>query len=308
MIMRAAVTMIVAALAVLWSGPARAAERIAVIVSSDDAPYKEAVGGFHEHLAKQGLQPTYEFLNLGSDPSRARATMQKVKQGGYTLIFTLGSLATDAAAREIGDLPIVAGLILRTDGLKKVPNLTGVALDLPVDVQLAWIQKILPQARTIGVVYNPEENKKKIESAAKAAQKMGLTLETQEVRSSQEVPDALARVAKRAQILWGVADSTVTSPQMARAILLFSVQNSIPVAGPSVTWARAGALYSLDSDYRDIGAQCGEMAAKVLKGAAPQTIPPETPGTVKYSLNLNAARQMKLSLPDEILHGAQQTF
>lgn len=303
-----ALILIILALAVLCPGGAHAAERIALLISSDDAPYKEAVAGFNEYMGKQGLQPSYELINLGGDASKAGAAIQKIRLGGFYLIFALGSLATDAVAREIRDIPIVAGLVLRPESLRKGGNLTGVSLEFPLDLQFLWIQKMVPQARTIGVIYSPEENKGKIENAAKLAQKMGLNLEAQEVRTPQEVPDVLERLSKRAQLLWGVPDTVALSMQMAKPILLFSLQNSIPFAAPSSMWVKAGALYSLDCDYKDVGAQCGEMAAKVLKGASPGSIPPETPRMLTYSLNMNTARMMKLTIPDDLVRGAKQTF
>ena len=303
-----ALTLIMLALIALCSGLAHSAERIALLISSDDAPYKEAVAGFNEYLGKQGLQPSSELINLGGDTARASAAIQKIKLGGYSLVLALGSLATDTAAREIKDTPVVAGLVLRSDALKKGGNLTGVSIEFPLDLQFSWVQKLVPQARTIGVIYSSEENKKKIEAAAKAAQKMGLRLEAQEIRAAQEVPDALERLSKRAQLLWGLPDTVALSMQMAKPILLFSLQNSIPFAAPSSMWVKAGALYSLDCDYKDVGAQCGEMAVKVLKGASPGSLAPETPRTVTYSINMNTARMMKLAIPDDLVRGAKQTF
>ena len=303
-----ALTLILLALVVPCSGQAQTAERIALLISSDDAPYKEAVAGFNEYLGRQGLQPSYELICLGGDAGKTGAAIQKIRSGGFSLIFTLGSLATDAAAREINDTPIVAGLVLRPESLKKGSNLSGVSVEFPLDLQFSWIQKMVPQARTIGILYSSEENKKRIEAAAKAAQKLGLKLETQEVRTAQEVPDALERLSKRAQVLWGVPDPVALSMQMAKPILLFSLQNSIPFAAPSSLWVKAGALYSLDCDYRAVGAQCGEMAVKVLKGASPASLPPETPRMITYSINMNTARMMKLAIPDDLVRGAKQTF
>jgi len=303
-----ALTLILLTCAALFVGAAHAADRIALLISSDDAPYKEAVAGFNEYLTRQGMQPAYELINLGNDASKSGAAIQKIKMGGFSLIFAVGSLAADAAAREISDIPIVAGLVLRPESLKKGANLTGVSIEFPLDLQFAWIRKMVPQAKTVGVVYSPDENSKKIEAAAKVTQKMGLKLETQEVRTPQEVPDVLERLSKRAQVLWGVPDTVAMSMQVAKPVLLFSLQNSIPFAAPSSMWVKAGALYSLDCDYKDIGAQCGEMAVKMLKGASPRTIPPETPRTVSYSLNMNTARMMKLNIPDDVVRGAKQTF
>src|SRR5512139_34615 len=82
-------TTIITLLFSLFATSAPAAERIALFVSSDEGPYKEAVGGFHESMAKQGLKPAYELLNLGGDASRAAAAVQKLKMGKFDLIFAL---------------------------------------------------------------------------------------------------------------------------------------------------------------------------------------------------------------------------
>ena len=135
-----------------------------------------------------------------------------------------------------------------------------------------------------------------------------MKLESQEVSAPQDVPAALERLAQKADVLWGVADALVLSPQLAKPILLFSFRNSIPFIGPSAPWVKAGALYSLDYDYRELGSQCAEIALKVLRGEAPNDISPDYPRTIKYSLNLNTARMMKITLPDELVRGALHTY
>jgi len=79
-------------------------------------------------------------------------------------------------------------------------------------------------------------------------------------------------------------------------------------AVPSAAWVKAGALYSLDWDYADLGAQCGEIAARVLQGSPPASIPAAAPRKVQYTLNLYTASQMKLKLSDQMIGGAQQTY
>jgi putative ABC transport system substrate-binding protein len=292
----------------LPGGNAVAADRIAVLLSMDEGPFSEALAGFRDHLGKQDPQPGYDVFNLEGSAAKAGPAVRKIKEGGFTLILTLGALATDAAVREITDVPIVAGLILRTDALKKAPNATGVGLEFPLETQLSWIRRMLPEARTVGVIYSPQENRKMMESAARIAQTLGLVLERQEVSVPQDVPAALNRLSRKADVLWGVADTLVLSPQLAKPILLFSFRNSIPLIGPSAAWVKAGALYSLDWDYRDLGAQCGEMARQVLHGVPPGSIPAAVPRKVLYSVNRNTAQQMKITIPGQFLQGARNVF
>jgi putative tryptophan/tyrosine transport system substrate-binding protein len=287
---------------------ARTGERIVLLVSSNEAPFQEAVAGFREYLSGQGIQAGYEVFNLDGDAEKAGPAIQKIKAGGTRLVLTLGSMATDAALREITDIPLVACLVLRTDNLRKAPNATGVGLEFPLETQFAWIQKLLPEVRSIGVLYQPNENQKKIDAAAEIARKAGMRLEAYEVKTPQDIPAALDSLSRRAEVLWGMTDSLMLSPPIAKNILLFSFRNSIPLIGPSATWVKAGALYSLDWNYADLGAQCGEKAQKILAGAAPSSLPPATPRKVLYSLNLVTARQMKLTVPEPMVRGARQVY
>jgi len=287
---------------------ARSGERIVLLVSSNEAPFQEATGGFRAYLDGQGIQAGYELLSLDGDPTKATPAIQKIKAGGTRLVVTIGSMATDAALKEITDIPLVACLVLRTDNLKKAPNATGVGLEFPLETQFAWLQKMLPDVRSVGVIYNPSENRKRIDAAAEIARKAGMRLEAYEVNAPQDIPAALDSLSRKAEVLWGIADSLILSPPIAKNLLLFSFRNSIPFIGPSATWVKAGALYSLDWNYADLGAQCGEMAQKILGGAAPSSLPPAAPRKVQYSLNLVTARQMKIDLPEQLVRGARQTY
>jgi putative ABC transport system substrate-binding protein len=295
-------------MALLVALPAAANEKIAILVSSDEEAFREAVAGFSEALGKQGVRASYELLDLGGDASRAGAALRKIREGGFRLVFAIGSLATESVLRDDSPVPVISGLVLRPETLKKGKNVTGVSLEIAPDAQLSWIQKLLPDVRNIGVVYNPAENGARVAAAAKAAEKMGLNLETQEVRSAADVLPALERVAKRAQVLWGIPDTVTMTPVMARQILMFSVQSSIPVIGPSVQWVKAGALLSLDCDYKEVGSQCGTMAIRVLSGETPASIPPISPRSLRYSLNMTTARQFKIDFPDHFVQGAKQKF
>ena len=109
-------------------------------------------------------------------------------------------------------------------------------------------------------------------------------------------------------MLWGLTDQLVLSPQTAQAILLFSFRNRIPFTGLSKSWVKAGALYALDRDYADIGAQCGEMALQILRGASTSSLPPARPRKLKYVVNLRTADRMKLKIPESLVDGADQVF
>lgn len=303
------IALVLSALAVLAGAmSAGAAEKFVVLVSSNDAPFQKALDGFRAAMAGQQIGLDYEVLKLGGDAAKANTAAQRIKSNNARLVVAMGSLATDAVLREASAVPLVSCMALRTEHLNNAPNATGVGLEFPFEVQFQWLQRLLPDATTIGVLYNPAENQKRIKAAAAAAKKAGLKLEAYEVNAPQDVPAALDSLSRRADVLWGLADNLVLSQPIVKNLLLFSFRNNIPLIGPSETWVKAGALYSLDWDFTDLGAQCGEMTQKVIAGAPPNTLPPASPRTVLYSLNLLTARKMRIELPEQVVRGAHQTY
>jgi putative ABC transport system substrate-binding protein len=205
----------------------------------------------------------------------------------------------------VRDIPIVAGLILNADDMAKSPNTAAVVLEFPVESELRFLQRFLPGQRNVGVLFNPAENQNRIDAATRAAGALGLTLFARRVESPRDLPDALESLNKKADVLWGVADQVVLNSQTARHILLFSLRNQIPFVGLSATWVKAGALYALDRDYKDMGMQCGEVALKILQGAAPSSFAPVAPRKIVYSVNLKTARLLRLDIQAPVLQAAQ---
>lgn len=282
--------------------------RIAVILSHGIQPYHEVLKGFQGSLRESGIAMPYEVYSLEGDRNKTDEVMRTIRQGKNRLLLALGSLATQTACKGASDIPIIAGMILNAEDLKGATNATGVVLEFPLEVQFQWLRRLLPEGKDIGVLYNPMENGKKMESAARLAEQMGLKLHAEKILSPKDLPGALENLAKRANVLWGVADKTVLTPQTSEHLLLFSYRNRIPFIGLSASWVKAGALYSLDGDYADMGKQCAEIALKVLAGAELSSIPPVPPRKVLYSLNLKTAQDMKIQIPKEIVGGAREVY
>ncbi|HET7296158.1 MAG TPA: ABC transporter substrate binding protein, partial [Gemmatimonadales bacterium] len=130
----------------------------------------------------------------------------------------------------------------------------------------------------------------------------GLDLSIQAIRvgGPAELPDALTTLSNRADVLWSVTDPVVYNAETARTLLLFSLRNRIPLVGQSAAWVKAGALYALDRDYTDVGAQCAGLAARILGGEAPSTVAPVPPRKVRYTINGHTAAELRLTLPERV--------
>ena len=292
-------------------GAARAdtdAKHVLILISNDAAPYQEALAGFRDFFERAGQKVEIQSQPLHNDAAKAEPVLAQAREQHVAMILTLGTLATQSALRLAPDLPVVAGLVVTVDDLNKAPNATGVVLELPLDVEVMWLQRMLPSQKNVGLLYNPAQNQARIDTAAKLLTARGLTAYPQTVDAPKDLPDALENLTNHADVLWGIADPVVYTPQTAKPILLFSFRNRIPVVGLSSAWVKAGALYALDRDYFDIGAQCGELAQKIFDGTPVSKLPAQRPRKIVYTINLKTARYMKLDIPVPLVQGAREVF
>ncbi len=282
--------------------------KVAVVLSTNDLSYEETFDGLQSYLSAQKVKVDYTVHYLNRKGLEDDRFVEEIKSHRPSLLFLVGSPALRVCGSSTTETPAVAGFVLRKEDLEPFPNTTGVYLEFPPETQFAYLCRILPKARRVGVLYNPKENQKRVDEAARAAKTLGLELAAYEVAGPKDIPRALKQAFNVCDVLWGLADTVVLRPETARQLLLGSMRNRMPLVGVSSAWVKAGALYSLEWDYADLGRQCGQMASKVLRGERPDTILPASPRKVGYCLNLKTARHMKLELSEEIIQGAQNVF
>lgn len=287
---------------------AEAGSRIMIFMTQQNGPYQDVRKGFQQYLDKQGLSVEYDIQNFEGPIQETGGVLQAIKATNPSLVLTLGSPATEAVLREMKDIPIIAGMVMKEAELTNGKNATGIVLEFPLQTHISWIQQLLPGKKTIGALFNSQENTGTIEQARRIIEDSGLTLYAKKVETPRDLPDALESLSHRADVLWGLTDSVVLSPETAKGILLFSFRNRIPFVGLSTSWVKAGAVYALDRDYVDIGVQCGELAEQVLKGVNIQTLKPQPPRKVLYALNLKSITHMKLDLSAGLIKGAHAVF
>src|SRR5262245_59736669 len=139
---------------------------VAVVLSREAAPYRQALEGF-EQVLDESRRPhkVVEFTMEGaaSDPE---ALAGRIRNRRPHLILTIGSGATQAVSEQIQDIPIVFSLVLSSawngseEGLRAGHrNLTGASMEIPLAFQFAKVKEVLPAIRRIGVMYNPAQTR-----------------------------------------------------------------------------------------------------------------------------------------------------
>lgn len=299
--------LLLAALQAWPAAAARAAASVAVLLSHDAPPYRDALEGFKAQLTHLGVQPGYREWVV-EQPDQLATALAQVEQQKPNLILSLGTVATQAIADRHLATPVVATLIFNAASLRASANVTGVGLDFPVTTQWQWFKRLLGNVRVFGVLYDPALGTDDVEELKRLAGRDNVALEAAGGSAPESLPEALKHLPPNIGALWGLGESRLLSPQTAREILLYSFRNRVPLIGLSSSWVKAGALYALDRDYQDLGHQCAEFADQILKGKPASSIPPATPRRVLYSINLKTAEHMKLEFPEEVIRNAAEVY
>ena len=219
---------------------------------------------------------------------------------GDTVIVTLGPHASDYVFNLKTPAPVVhclAGADAMRAGLPSVPS------DVPGDLQASWLRKLLPSARSIGLLYNPVRNTRRAEAMAASLSMAGYRVMLQVVGTPAELPAALDQVSGRIDALLALRDATVYTRETSRGILLFLFRRNIPLIGPDDAWVNSGALYALDWDYADVGAACAVHAVRALKSGKPALDAPPLPRT-RVTVNRRSAAGFDLDWPQDVLRDA----
>jgi putative tryptophan/tyrosine transport system substrate-binding protein len=277
---------------------------VVVVVSSTlSESARDAISGFRRRMDQRGVKVGPDVIVTGQEDAAALAA---VRATHADVVLAIGTRAQDVARRATPQSVIVSALASNPQEPGAMRS-TGVSLEFPLDQQLQWIRRILPGSqRRIGIVYSPAENEQTIARIREAARGLNLEIIARPVQSPSDIPQALASLAGAADVLWGVPDGVVMTPETARSILLFSLRNRLPLIGMSVAWVKSGALFALDRDYADVGSQCAEQALRLLGGESLQLVPPERPRKIVYALNQRTADLMSVRFSAETLRNARE--
>ena len=270
---------IAAALAV----PALASPGVLLYAAGDTQQLRAAQRGVREAL---GSTPIVE---IPADDGGERLKTAAREDPGAAII----ALGPEAALRAARDAPALATIDCMST--QAGASAKAVPAAIPFEQQSAWLKRLLPGARYIGVLYDPAQNSELVGALAAALRAADLNPVLAPVATPAMLPPALTRLSTSADALLAVPDTTVYTRETVKALLLFSFRHKLPLIGLSETWVHAGALYALDWDYRELGAFCGRLALGQLAGS--RAPPPAAPHFHIY-VNQRSARLFRVRWDD----------
>ncbi|HKT11561.1 MAG TPA: ABC transporter substrate-binding protein [Terriglobia bacterium] len=260
--------------------------RVAMVQIVDNPVIDESCEGFIKGLEEAHLGQGTDFVlrrfNAQGDVTQLPLIMSAIKSEGADLVVTSGTPVLLTAARAIHEIPIV--FTVASDpkvlgifqGNQRPPNITGVYDDPPLDRVLDLALKREAPFATVGTVWDPSQPNSEIsvKKLRKACRERKLTLVEAAAAVVSDLPQATESLCQRhAGIIVISADNLTTTGFP--GILGAAKKNGVPVYATEPRFVERGAAGAIGDDYVEWGKQSGHLAAKVLAGVSPNSLPPE---------------------------------
>ncbi|MDY6974319.1 MAG: ABC transporter substrate binding protein [Thermodesulfobacteriota bacterium] len=276
-------------LVVFNNGPVLAGQEIVVVQGLRVRPYEQAIMGLESECNP-------EIKRLVVSESEEENIIEKINEIGPDIILAAGPKAL-SIVKQIRDIPVVYLMVLNPESiLSGQENITGVSISLSPERQLVSFLKVLPDMKNIGLLYDPARTGRFVDAAGDAVRKMGIKLILKEVHRSNGVPISIEEMKSKIDAFWMMPDITVITPETVEYLLLFSLENKIPILTFSEKYVELGAFMSVGIDAFDIGRQAGEMAGKILSGRDVRSTGRVYARKAVITVNLKVAKKLGLSI------------
>ena len=277
-----------------------------------DAAYEGFIVGLAEEGYIEGENIKIDLKNAQGDLTTAQTIANQYVSDDVDMMFAIATQAVQSAYNATKDIPILmtavtdpveAGVV--KDWNQSGTNVTGTSDLTPVAKQMELITELVPEAKTVGVIYTTSEvnSEVQVKMAEEAASNLGLQVIRVGVTTVNDIPQAVASVIDKVDAMYAPTDNLIASsmPVLWNACL----DKKVPIVAGVDTMVIDGGIATEGIDYYQLGYETGLMAAQVLEGKDPSTMPINTLQNTTLIVNQKNAEAIGLSIPDSILKGAE---
>jgi len=274
--------------------------------------------GLRELGYVEGKSFVIEWRYAEGKPDRLPALAAELVRFKVDVIVTGGPAATRPAKEATVTIPIVmsfdddpvgsgfAASLARPGG-----NITGLSTLAPEisGKQLELLKEIVPRLSRVAVLGTSTtpgtaQNLKETELAAGA---LKVKLQYLDVLDPKDIETAFRAASK------GRADAVLvlTSPVFVlqrTQIVDLAVKGRLPAIYDQSEYVEAGGLMSYGVSFTDLARRAATYVDKILKGAKPADLPIEQPTKFEFVINLKAAKQIGLTIPQSVLYRADKVI
>lgn len=299
------------------AAPKAAKVNVGIVQLVEHAALDAANKGFVDGMAKKGYKEgenvAYDRQNAQADQSNLQNIAHRFVNNKVNLICAIATPAAQTMANVAPDIPIVATAVtdykaakLIKDDKKPGTNVTGTTDMNPVADQLELLLKIVPDAKTVGVIYCSSEVNSQMQAdlLKEHAAKKGIAVKEATVSNVNDIQQAARSLVGSVQAIYVPTDNVLASAMPTLATV--TREAKLPVICGEGGMVKAGGVATLGVDYYKLGVQTGEMAADILAGKAkPAEMPIQAQKEFKVIINAKEAELVGAKIPADLLKEAE---
>lgn len=299
-----------------------------VMASSVVAAQSVAVTSIVEHPAldsiKDGVQDTlkqagyteakglkWQFQTAQGNTAIAAQIARKFIGDKPDVIVAIATPSAQAVVAATKTIPVVYSAVTDPVAAQLVPsldasgtNVTGVSDALSLEKQIELIRKVVPDAKKIGIVYNPGEANSVVvvKSLRELLPKSGMSLIEATAARTVDVGAAARSLVGKVDAIYTNTDNNVVSAY--EALVKVGDSAKIPLIASDTDSVKRGAIAALGVNYYDLGVQTGKVVIQILKGAKPGDIASQTSDKLELYVNPTAAKKQGVTLTEAFVKSA----
>lgn len=264
--------------------------------------------GFVDELAKQGY---VEGKNIEIDLQNAQGEQRNLKTISQQLaessdvVLAIATPSAQSLANTTQRTPVIFSAVTDPVSAKLVEsrehpggNVTGTSDQSSdaISIQINLIKKVLPKAKTIGILYTQSEPNSVVQKdeAKRLLEEKGFTVVEKTILDSNNVKAAAESLMAEVDMVFVPTDNIISST--IETVKQVSIKHKVPVFGGSTEMIAVGGLYNYGTNYEELGRQTARMLIRVLKGEKPENIAVELPEKLELHTNKEMADALGIDI------------
>jgi len=264
--------------------------------------------GFVDELAKQGY---IEGKNIEIDLQNAQGEQRNLKTISQQLaessdvVLAIATPSAQSLANTTQTTPVIFSAVTDPVSAKLVEsrehpggNVTGTSDQSSdaISTQINLIKKVLPKAKTIGILYTQSEPNSVVQKdeAKRLLEEKGFTVVEKTILDTNNVKAAAESLMAEVDMVFVPTDNIISSTM--ETVKQVSIKHKVPVFGGSTEMIAVGGLYNYGTNYEELGRQTARMLVRVLKGEKPENIAVELPEKLELHTNQEIADALGIDI------------
>lgn len=264
--------------------------------------------GFVDELGKQGY---VEGKNIEIDLQNAQGEQRNLKTISQQLaessdvVLAIATPSAQSLANTTQTTPVIFSAVTDPVSAKLVEsrehpggNVTGTSDQSSdaISTQINLIKKVLPKAKTIGILYTQSEPNSVVQKdeAKRLLEEKGFTVVEKTILDSNNVKAAAESLMAEVDMVFVPTDNIISSTM--ETVKQVSIKHKVPVFGGSTEMIAVGGLYNYGTNYEELGRQTARMLVRVLKGEKPENIAVELPEKLELHTNQEMADALGIDI------------